>query len=56
MSIMIVAAAAYLTLTLFLVIAIDNLVAFYFREKGTPLGFRVPLDRMIEVSRRYYRR
>ncbi len=54
MSTLIIAAAAYVVLALFLVVAIDNLVAFYFREKRTPIDLRIPLGRMIEVSRRYY--
>ncbi|MDM9625298.1 hypothetical protein QTL95_05300 [Rhizobium sp. S152] len=56
MSSLIIAAAAYIVLALSLVVAIDNLVALYFRDKRTPMDLRVPLGRMIAVSRRYYLR
>lgn len=56
MSTLIIAATAYLALALFLVVVIDNLVAFYFREKRTRTEVFMPVYRMIEVSRRYYRR
>ncbi|MDM9620351.1 MULTISPECIES: hypothetical protein [unclassified Rhizobium] len=57
MSLLIFAAVAYLALALIVVVAVDNVVALFFRDTRPSLDLRATtFDKVIAISRRYYRK
>ncbi|CDM61470.1 MULTISPECIES: hypothetical protein [Rhizobium] len=57
MTVLVVAAIAYLTLALILVYAIDNLVALFFPDAHSAMPLNFPtLEKMMAASRKYYRK
>jgi hypothetical protein len=54
---LVIAATAYLALAMLLVVVVDNLVAFFFREKPASLSMRrSAFERIAAVSRWYVRK
>ena len=54
---LILAATAYLALAMLLVVVVDNLVAFFFREKPAAISMRrSAFERIAAVSRWYGRK
>ncbi|SEI18916.1 hypothetical protein SAMN05216228_104211 [Rhizobium tibeticum] len=56
MTVLVIAAIAYLSLALILVYAIDNLVALFFPDARSAVPLIPTLEKMMAASRKYYRK